>query len=91
VFTGCAHPGIIKIVEKAKELVDAKIHLVVGGFHLGGTGEEEIKRIATSLHMLGVERVMPCHCTGSLATKIFAESYGQGFVGCGVGKTVEVG
>ncbi len=36
VMTGCAHPGIVEIVEAAKQLLDRDIHLVLGGFHLHG-------------------------------------------------------
>ena len=34
VITGCAHPGIVDIVKKAKEVVKKDIDLVFGGFHL---------------------------------------------------------
>jgi len=33
VATGCAHPGVVEIVRKAKEIADGRVHLVVGGFH----------------------------------------------------------
>lgn len=90
VVTGCAHPGVVRIVEKAGKLLNMKVHLVVGGFHLGGARKEEVIDIVEAFRGLGVEKVMPCHCTGTLATKIFAEEYKHGFVECGVGKTFEI-
>jgi 7,8-dihydropterin-6-yl-methyl-4-(beta-D-ribofuranosyl)aminobenzene 5'-phosphate synthase len=43
VITGCAHPGIVKIVNKAKDLVKNDVLLVMGGFHLVGESKGEIE------------------------------------------------
>jgi len=44
VITGCAHPGIVNIVKKAKVMFDSssKVYLVLGGFHLYGMNEWQI-------------------------------------------------
>jgi 7,8-dihydropterin-6-yl-methyl-4-(beta-D-ribofuranosyl)aminobenzene 5'-phosphate synthase len=34
VITGCAHPGIVNIVKRAKEMLKSDVYLVLGGFHL---------------------------------------------------------
>lgn len=34
VITGCSHPGIDKILEKTKEILDEDIYMVFGGFHV---------------------------------------------------------
>ena len=34
VITGCAHPGIVEIVEASKKMLDADLLFVMGGFHL---------------------------------------------------------
>ena len=39
VITGCAHPGIVRIVETAKEMIVGSVGLVLGGFHLQGRDE----------------------------------------------------
>ncbi|NJE08720.1 MBL fold metallo-hydrolase [Thermococcus sp. M39] len=88
VVTGCSHPGIVKIVERAENITGENAFLVVGGFHLFGASEKEVRAIATSLKKLGVQKVMPCHCTGSKAERIFAEEFGVDYVGCGVGKVI---
>ncbi|MBO8173858.1 MAG: MBL fold metallo-hydrolase [Thermococcus sp.] len=88
VVTGCSHPGIVKIVERAENITGENVYLVVGGFHLFGASEREIRAIATSLKKLGVQKVMPCHCTGSRAERIFAEEFGEDYVECGVGKVI---
>lgn len=91
VITGCAHPGIVKIVGSAGRLVDDDIALVVGGFHLGGMKENRVKSIINSLRDLGARQVSPTHCTGEEAIAIFAQEYGDGYIEGGVGQVYVVG
>ena len=91
VITGCAHPGIVKIVKKAKEIVSGEVYLVLGGFHLGGAGKRAVKGIIADFRRLGVQKVAPCHCTGSRAMGMFAAEYGEDFIKVGVGKVLEIG
>lgn len=88
VVTGCSHPGVVKIVERAENITGENVYLVVGGFHLFGASEREVRAIAASLKKLGVQKLMPCHCTGSRAERIFAEEFGPDYVECGVGKII---
>jgi 7,8-dihydropterin-6-yl-methyl-4-(beta-D-ribofuranosyl)aminobenzene 5'-phosphate synthase len=88
IITGCAHPGIVKIVDKAKELVKNDVLLVMGGFHLGGESKGEIENIVSSFRKLGVSYVGPCHCSGDAARQLFKEEYGENFINIGVGRVV---
>jgi len=88
VITGCAHPGIVKIVNKAKDLVKNTVLLVMGGFHLGGESKGEIENIISSFRKLGVSYVGPCHCSGDAARQLFKEEYGKNFINVGVGRVV---
>jgi len=90
VITGCAHPGIVKIVETAKQLVKGDVLLVMGGFHLGGKSEREIKDIITSFKRLSVRHVGPCHCSGDKARRLFKEAYGPSFLQVGVGRIITI-
>jgi 7,8-dihydropterin-6-yl-methyl-4-(beta-D-ribofuranosyl)aminobenzene 5'-phosphate synthase len=90
VITGCAHPGVVRIIERAIDLTDDPVHLVLGGFHLGNKSETEISAILADFRRLGVQKVSPCHCTGERAIARFAEEYGQAFVQAGVGKVITV-
>jgi len=51
VITGCAHPGLGKIINKAKQL--GEIYGVIGGFH-GFSKLEMLQKI---------KLIAPCHCT----------------------------
>jgi 7,8-dihydropterin-6-yl-methyl-4-(beta-D-ribofuranosyl)aminobenzene 5'-phosphate synthase len=88
VITGCAHPGITAIVEKAREIAGKDVLFVMGGFHLGGESPAAIKKITARFKDMGVEYAGPCHCTGEKAIKIFREDYGDHFVGIGAGRII---
>jgi 7,8-dihydropterin-6-yl-methyl-4-(beta-D-ribofuranosyl)aminobenzene 5'-phosphate synthase len=90
IVTGCAHPGIVQIVSQAKNWLQKKVYLLVGGFHLEGQTQRELQRIADELKKLGVEKVAPSHCTGDTARKLFRDLWGQNFVESGLGATIEL-
>lgn len=90
VITGCAHPGIVEIVEQAQSLFDESVHLVLGGFHLGNKNFAEIDSILREFRRIEVEWVAPCHCTGQLAIDMFAAEYGDHFIQVGVGKVIRL-
>jgi len=88
VITGCAHPGIVKIVNKAKDLAEDDVLLVMGGFHLGGESKGVIENIVSSFRKLGVSYAGPCHCSGDAARQLFKEQYSENFINVGVGRVV---
>jgi 7,8-dihydropterin-6-yl-methyl-4-(beta-D-ribofuranosyl)aminobenzene 5'-phosphate synthase len=90
VITGCAHPGIVDIVKKAKEIQDKDVYLVFGGFHLLDKSEIEIEEIIHQFKELGVEKCGATHCTGDKAIEMFRKAYGDNYVGMGVGKIVKI-
>jgi len=90
IITGCAHPGIIEIVRKAKEIMKTNVYLVMGGFHLKGMSQREIDGIVEEFKKEGVEKVGACHCSGDLARKIFEKAYHEDFIRVGVGKIIEI-
>lgn len=90
VITGCAHPGIVEIVAKAKEITGEEVYLAMGGFHLSGAGQGRIKAVIEEFRRLGVQRVAPCHCSGDLARSTFKELYGEDFILAGVGSRLEI-
>jgi 7,8-dihydropterin-6-yl-methyl-4-(beta-D-ribofuranosyl)aminobenzene 5'-phosphate synthase len=91
VITGCAHPGLVNIVAKAKEITGEEVYLVMGGFHLGGASQAAIEGIVEDFRELGVQKVAPCHCSGDLARSIFEREYGEDFIRVGIGSRLEIG
>jgi len=89
VITGCAHPGIVKILTRAEKLLQAdKILLAMGGFHLPEKSPEELREMTAAFRRLGVRRAGPCHCSGDAARRIFAEEYGEQYIEVGVGREI---
>ena len=90
VITGCAHPGVVTMVEAAKEVLDKEVYLVLGGFHLGGASEYQINEIIDNLSELGVHHIGPCHCTGDNAINQFKEAFGEKYIKVGAGAVIEI-
>jgi 7,8-dihydropterin-6-yl-methyl-4-(beta-D-ribofuranosyl)aminobenzene 5'-phosphate synthase len=90
VITGCAHPGIVNIVKKAKGLLSSEVYLVLGGFHLCWMNLSQVREIISGVKKEGVKRVAPCHCSGDLARKQFRKAYGKDFILVGAGKTITI-
>lgn len=88
--TGCAHPGVVGMVRRAKEIAGDKIHLVVGGFHMAGMSEAQVRSVISAFQELGVAQVAPCHCSGDLTRRLFADAQGENFVAASVGTTVVI-
>lgn len=86
VITGCAHPGIIKMIKKAKSFFPGEnIYSALGGFHLLDERGETIKNIAGEFRKLGVKKAGPTHCSGEETKRIFREEYGKDFIDIAVG------
>jgi len=90
IITGCAHPGIVEMVVRAKKLFDEPVLLIMGGFHLKTTDKEEIEKIIKTFEEMKVKYAGPCHCTGEEARRCFAEHFGDHYIKAGVGKVVNI-
>lgn len=90
VVTGCAHPGVAKMVRRARESFGDEVALVMGGFHLGGASRGRVRRIIGDFREMGVQRVAPCHCTGDSARRMFSDAFGDAYVPAGAGWSVSL-
>jgi len=90
VVTGCAHPGIIEIVQHAKKSFGSDICMLIGGFHLKDNPDQMNIGIVAKLKELGVRQVVPLHCTGKFAQKIFQRTYGKDCIVSGEGQVIDI-
>jgi len=90
VITGCAHPGIFKMVKRASDLFDEQVLLVMGGFHLEWATKVRTENIIKGLEDMNVKYAGPCHCSGEKARSLFAEHFGDNFINIGVGKVLKL-
>jgi 7,8-dihydropterin-6-yl-methyl-4-(beta-D-ribofuranosyl)aminobenzene 5'-phosphate synthase len=88
VITGCAHPGVVHIVETAKEQKKEDILFVMGGFHLVERHSGYIESIVSQLKELGVVYAGPCHCSGDVTRTVFEEEFREYYVEVGVGRVI---
>jgi len=90
VVTGCAHPGIVEMMHRARQIGGNGVYLAIGGFHLSVVNRRKIEDIIAEFRRLGVQKVAPCHCTGSRAMEMFAAEYGDDFIEIGVGMVLDI-
>ena len=88
VVTGCAHPGIVKILKETIEYFQKKIYLLVGGFHLFDKTLYEIENTVDEVNKLNIENISPSHCTGDEAIKLFQEKFKDRYIKSGSGKII---
>jgi 7,8-dihydropterin-6-yl-methyl-4-(beta-D-ribofuranosyl)aminobenzene 5'-phosphate synthase len=90
VITGCAHPGIVNIVNFIKNHFKENIYLVLGGFHLSSYSTSEVEEIIRELKALKVQKIAPSHCTGEKAIELFREAWGKNFIELGCGAKIKI-
>jgi 7,8-dihydropterin-6-yl-methyl-4-(beta-D-ribofuranosyl)aminobenzene 5'-phosphate synthase len=90
IITGCAHPGVTRIVAAARNYLYEKVYFLMGGFHLLGKDKASIQAIIRNLKSQGVEKVAPSHCTGEEAIALFREAWGTDFIEGGCGAVIEL-
>lgn len=91
VITGCAHPGIVNMVQGVKERFPReKIYSVFGGFHLSYADQGTVESIVGKFKEMDVQKAGPTHCTGPDAEEIFKKGYGQDFLSLAAGKVFKI-
>jgi 7,8-dihydropterin-6-yl-methyl-4-(beta-D-ribofuranosyl)aminobenzene 5'-phosphate synthase len=90
IMTGCAHPGIVELVQAAKKQREKDVRLLIGGFHLLHQSESRIRATIDALEALGVAQVAPSHCTGDRAIALFRKAWGKDFLDAGCGAVIEL-
>jgi 7,8-dihydropterin-6-yl-methyl-4-(beta-D-ribofuranosyl)aminobenzene 5'-phosphate synthase len=89
VIVGCSHPGILAMLKQVKRQTDRPLHLVIGGFHLLGQTEPQVRQLATAMRSMGVAHVSAAHCSGEVAVHSFRDIFGDPYVSAGVGAVIE--
>jgi 7,8-dihydropterin-6-yl-methyl-4-(beta-D-ribofuranosyl)aminobenzene 5'-phosphate synthase len=65
VILGCAHSGLVNIIEHAKQVTgQKKVRAIIGGTHLGPVDPVQQEGTIEYLKSLDLECLAPNHCTG---------------------------
>ncbi len=90
IITGCAHPGIVRIVKFVKNYFKKDVYLVLGGFHLMGYNKNQVRDIIKDLKEFRVKKVGPSHCTGGIPIEMFRKVWNKDFISLGCGAEIEI-
>ncbi|MBN1591857.1 MAG: MBL fold metallo-hydrolase [Candidatus Coatesbacteria bacterium] len=90
VISGCAHPGIDRLVKAAIDIAGAKDVLILGGFHFFRSDTHSIIAMIRKLRELGVRWAAPTHCSGDEGRRLFREEYDGHYIEVGIGKTIDL-
>jgi 7,8-dihydropterin-6-yl-methyl-4-(beta-D-ribofuranosyl)aminobenzene 5'-phosphate synthase len=89
IISGCAHPGVLNIATKARQILPHReFYLFMGGFHLSGSSDSELRNIVQGFRDMGVQRVAPSHCSGDRCRELFKEEYKEDYIDSGVGRKI---
>jgi 7,8-dihydropterin-6-yl-methyl-4-(beta-D-ribofuranosyl)aminobenzene 5'-phosphate synthase len=94
VLTGCAHAGVVNTIARAKAIGgDGPILAVMGGFHLGfpTTPPENLTKTLDAFRSLDVRMVIPMHCSGLAAHRLFSTEMGRAYLQPAVGSRLFFG
>jgi len=91
VLLGCAHAGLINILEHARSLSGQQdIHAIVGGTHLMFYDDLQFQQTLERLDGYQIEKLGAAHCTGLPQAARLAEHFKDRFFFASVGSTLEI-
>ena len=91
VILGCAHTGIVNILNHVIEKTGKdKIYAVLGGTHLGFATEEQIENTIKVIKEYKIEKLGASHCTGLAVSCKLANLLKDKFFFASVGAVLEV-
>jgi len=87
---GCAHAGLINIIDYTLETMGRdRIYAVLGGTHLGFTGDEQFEQTLAAIERYRIERIGVSHCTGPARAALLHARYPHKFFFGSVGAVLE--
>ncbi len=90
VVLGCAHAGMINILEHVTaRLPGEQIYAVIGGTHLGFSSDEQFEATLARIDQYGIERIGVSHCTGLEKAAMLHARLGERFFFGTVGSVLE--
>lgn len=90
VLLGCAHAGIVEILDTlSKKMGIKEFHAVIGGTHLDSAPEEYVMKAIDTLKKYKVQKIAASHCTGFRIACRLAYEFGERFHNAPVGRFFE--
>jgi 7,8-dihydropterin-6-yl-methyl-4-(beta-D-ribofuranosyl)aminobenzene 5'-phosphate synthase len=90
-ISGCGHPGLERMLERARALYDAPIAAVLGGLHYRDANEARVARDIELLKGLGVAIVgLSPHDSTPRAIEAMRSAFGSGYLEIEVGREIRL-
>ena len=90
VLLGCAHAGIIEILDSLSAATGYKnFYAVIGGTHLDSAPADYVDRAIDVIRRYNVEKVAVSHCTGLRVAARFANEFNERFINASAGRVFE--
>ncbi len=87
VVLGCAHAGIMNILQVVSELTGVdRFHTVLGGMHLLHAGPERLNQTLQALRQWHPVHWAPGHCTGNTVMEDWQRLLGESYIPCMAGQ-----
>ena len=78
VLTGCAHNGVLNMVEAVRiAFPSIPISAVIGGFHLNHETPETVRGIGEELDAMDIPAIYTGHCTGEASMQVLEQVLGD--------------
>ena len=89
IVLGCAHAGVINIINHAVKLTGGdRIYAIVGGTHLDFVENSQVEKTIDALRAYSIEHFIPSHCTGPRVTARLSREFEKCFQFSHVGKSL---
>lgn len=79
-IVGCAHPGIVNILDTIIQRTNMDIHGLIGGTHLIKEDEFKINKIIDYLKEKDIKMIGACHCTGKQGETMLSQQLEENFI-----------
>ncbi|MGV7928603.1 MAG: MBL fold metallo-hydrolase [Spirochaetota bacterium] len=90
VLLGCAHAGIVEILDDFSNKTGVKeFHAVIGGTHLESAPDDYFQKAIDSLEKFNVQKIGTSHCTGFRRSAALAAHFKDRFVPVSAGLVIE--
>jgi 7,8-dihydropterin-6-yl-methyl-4-(beta-D-ribofuranosyl)aminobenzene 5'-phosphate synthase len=67
ILTACSHRGVVNTIKQAQAVSRvAKVHAIIGGFHLAPYADDYVRQTIAALREMDVDYVIPLHCSGEV-------------------------
>lgn len=89
ILTGCAHSGLRNITRQCVRASGCEnVRAFVGGTHLMSSEEAEVREVARQLHLIGLDQIVPLHCTGRQGMTLLDKYFDGETLQAGTGDSV---